>query len=548
MSAAAHALPRGSSSSTATGRCGRSAAAAPARSGSRATSGTASTWRSRSSRARGRRPHRAEREAEAAARLRHERCLRAYGFGQRLRPRLHRLRVRRRPHAARGDARRRARATAQAVEAAAQMLDGARARARARHRPPRRQAVERPARRGRRDLGAAARLRPRAVRRGRDADRRRGRARARSPTSRPSGCAARRRAPASDVWAVGILLWEALAGKHPFWGVPLHEMAATIEAGCAAARSPSVPTCRSGCSLRSSRAVAHDPAQAAAGGGARRTSSGRALAGGKRATKVESVVSDTSSSSHGSRRAALAGTAALAGGTALPFYPTRLGARACGGRRGCRLPLAPRRARARARGAGAAARQPSRSGSRCCTACSRSPGWLSPGGTHAGGLAFLAGPAARRRRVARARPARAREGREPGPPRRVRGRVRSPSQDSSPACAAPSCRSARVRYRRSTSPGRRARSPSARSSATAVPLSLGLVALALAATAVGDAVRRGRRGGSRASAPACSPPRCCSLRPPRACRSCSPPGSRAGCWRSQPSVRLGSPGASIPSP
>ena len=37
--------------------------------------------------------------------------------------------------------------------------------------------------------------------------------------------------PASDVWAVGILLWEALAGKHPFWGVPLQQMAGTIEAG-----------------------------------------------------------------------------------------------------------------------------------------------------------------------------------------------------------------------------------------------------------------------------------------------------------------------------
>jgi len=36
---------------------------------------------------------------------------------------------------------------------------------------------------------------------------------------------------ASDIWAVGVLLWEALAGQHPFWGVPLPQVAAAIEAG-----------------------------------------------------------------------------------------------------------------------------------------------------------------------------------------------------------------------------------------------------------------------------------------------------------------------------
>ncbi len=39
---------------------------------------------------------------------------------------------------------------------------------------------------------------------------------------------------ASDVWAVGVLLWEALAGQHPFWGVPLPQVAAAIEAGAPA--------------------------------------------------------------------------------------------------------------------------------------------------------------------------------------------------------------------------------------------------------------------------------------------------------------------------
>jgi hypothetical protein len=37
----------------------------------------------------------------------------------------------------------------------------------------------------------------------------------------------------SDVWAVGVLLWEALASEHPFWGVPLPQVAGAIEGGAA---------------------------------------------------------------------------------------------------------------------------------------------------------------------------------------------------------------------------------------------------------------------------------------------------------------------------
>ena len=37
--------------------------------------------------------------------------------------------------------------------------------------------------------------------------------------------------PAADIWAVGVLLWEALAGEHPFWGGDLVETSRRIQAG-----------------------------------------------------------------------------------------------------------------------------------------------------------------------------------------------------------------------------------------------------------------------------------------------------------------------------
>ena len=36
---------------------------------------------------------------------------------------------------------------------------------------------------------------------------------------------------AADIWAVGLMLWEALAGRHPFWRSSLLETARAIEAG-----------------------------------------------------------------------------------------------------------------------------------------------------------------------------------------------------------------------------------------------------------------------------------------------------------------------------
>ena len=166
---------------------------------------------------------RAEREAEAAARLRHERCLRAYGFGsdaghvyiayEYVGGRTLREAMRA------GELR-----DAQAVEAASQILDG----------------LAHAHQRGivHRDVkptnvlladgdGVSVRLLDFGLAQFDEAE---------TLTAvgdvpgtlayiSPERLRGAEAEPASDVWAAGILLWEALAGRHPFWGVPLPQMA-----------------------------------------------------------------------------------------------------------------------------------------------------------------------------------------------------------------------------------------------------------------------------------------------------------------------------------
>ena len=119
--------------------------------------------------------HRAEREARAAASLRHPRCQRIVSLARDPVPRLHHLRVHPRPHAAGGDAGRRARRRGR-DRGRRPDLRGARPCPWQGDRPPGREAVERPPgpapglgarRRGR----AAPRLRARADGRVRHADR-----------------------------------------------------------------------------------------------------------------------------------------------------------------------------------------------------------------------------------------------------------------------------------------------------------------------------------------------------------------------------------------
>ena len=316
MSAAAHALPRGELV------LDRYRPLRPLGSG-----GSGSVWLARDERngldvalkivpREGKAAHRAEREAEAASRLRHERCLRAYGFGSdsgHVYIAYEYVGGRTLRDAMRGGDLR----DGQAVEAAAQILDGL-AHAHSRgivHRDVKPSNVLLAE-----DDGISVRLLDFGLAQFDEAE---------TLTAvgdvpgtlayiSPERLRGEEACSASDIWAVGILLWEALAGKHPFWGVPLPQMAGTIEAGCPPLQ-PERPDLPKRLLSAISHALAPDPARrppAAALAKELRS----ALAGDKRSANVERV--SPHALAERAAPAALAGVAALVGGTALPFYPT----------------------------------------------------------------------------------------------------------------------------------------------------------------------------------------------------------------------------------
>src|SRR5439155_18645028 len=123
--------------------------------------------------------------------------------------------------------------------------------------------------------------------------------------------------PAGDVWAVGVLLWEALAGKHPFWASSLLETARSIEAGAPPLASvrPDLPR---RLTAAVDRALAHD---AAGRPSAARLAQALRLAFDER--ELRAAVPRISLRRPPGARLPAAG-AALAtglGATALPFYP-----------------------------------------------------------------------------------------------------------------------------------------------------------------------------------------------------------------------------------
>jgi hypothetical protein len=265
----------------------------------------------------GKAAHRAEREAEAASRLRHERCLRAYGFGsdsghvyiayEYVGGRTLREAMRA------GELR-----DGQAVEAAAQILEGL-AHAHGRgivHRDVKPSNVLLAE-----DDGVSVRLLDFGLAQFDEAE---------TLTAvgdvpgtlayiSPERLRGEEACPASDVWGVGILLWEALAGKHPFWGVPLPQMAGTIEAG-----APPLQVERPDLPKRLLSAIGHalanDPRKRPPAGALAKEL--RSALGDRRRVpqRVHVDVSRDSLAQRGLPAAAAFATT-LAGATMLPFFP-----------------------------------------------------------------------------------------------------------------------------------------------------------------------------------------------------------------------------------
>jgi hypothetical protein len=133
---------------------------------------------------------------------------------------------------------------------------------------------------------------------------------------------------ASDVWSVGVMLWEALAGSHPFWGVPLPQVAHAIESGAPPLQGERPDLPRPLLAVVS-RALEREPARRPGAGTLaaelriartqRRPAQRRAAAKttdveAPRAVPLEARVVP----------AALAGVVALVGGLLLPFWPPGL--------------------------------------------------------------------------------------------------------------------------------------------------------------------------------------------------------------------------------
>jgi serine/threonine-protein kinase len=123
---------------------------------------------------------------------------------------------------------------------------------------------------------------------------------------------------ASDVWAVGVMLWEALAGRHPFWQTSMLETARAIEAGAPslAVLRPDLPKA---VVQLVDRALSLNPARRP--GAAELSRSLRGAAAPRRRRKGRNQVAGHVLQPGCIGAAALAGASAGWTAAELPFYP-----------------------------------------------------------------------------------------------------------------------------------------------------------------------------------------------------------------------------------
>jgi len=123
---------------------------------------------------------------------------------------------------------------------------------------------------------------------------------------------------AADVWAVGVMLWEALAGRHPFWHTSMLETARAIESG-----APSLATLRPDLPRQLvqlvDRALAPSPSRRPSA--ADLAGALRGAAAHRRRKRARAL--GVSVPAEAGRAGAVALAAVFAGGSAeiLPFYP-----------------------------------------------------------------------------------------------------------------------------------------------------------------------------------------------------------------------------------
>ncbi|HET8893861.1 MAG TPA: serine/threonine-protein kinase [Gaiellaceae bacterium] len=132
----------------------------------------------------------------------------------------------------------------------------------------------------------------------------------------PERLAGENASEASDVWAVGVMLWESLAGRHPFWQGSLLDTARAIEAG-----APSLYELRADLPKPLiqlvDRALSRDPARRPSAAELGRTLRGAAM---PRRAKSRDQVATTSRPGRIPSVVLAVGFAAAAT-TALPFFP-----------------------------------------------------------------------------------------------------------------------------------------------------------------------------------------------------------------------------------